>query len=1336
MFDVAKLCTALFVCAVCALLLALNEQIFDFPSEYRWILRVESAIGCLAGLCLVCCSTVANPTASRSSKFSSSAADHALTSVVPKQKRATVVSVHSSLQEIPGLIPSDDEACEKGVDDADEDALREDTVTTTVTNDDYRVPEPSAAFIKPDFVFGVKEHDVNTDDEHSEAEKHGSTHLGRRSSESSRDRHKESKNEPKVSITEPSSSLDDESAITPSSAALQVEMDMRTDVVKMNGNPLAPRRRNMRRATVVLELESSVGHGQPQLPLTPSSSSSTQELAKGVEVSAFRARRLGSMAAVLKTAATENALANLMGHDSEDLASPSVDSDAFSDNVSGMTASPMFGTQDFDDLLCAGYEEHEPARMPSLNPVTLRFSSAEDEAKFQRQYCHSFATGTNLSLLGLLVVFFLVFLSTRLPSSSRLLAVLTVPTLLLSVVPQFAAISIPTAHILHFVFFALLCLSFIHHSTTLSDHPRAAIGAPVVLLCSLAGFCAVFMTRPLFWYGVLDIAVIYLSSVGIIFVTHEGRGWHPETACATMLQCTLSAVMSGVLLYCFESSKRSSYLTFDLLKKTVAKCKSEQQRTHRLVKNCLPSRVVDTLMAGGSTWLNVCAALSRGVVIQLDVANFTVLCSGMTAREVIHVLNRLYTNCDHCAEKWGVEKVKTLGDAWIAAIHPADAGRAYHAVAHASLSIVNFVRRSNAQLSVRIGIGHGLLLACIAGKIRTQYEILGDALDEATIMESTGAPSMIQVSTGVAMMLKDAFVIEHLEPRGKGSGLYLVNASKKPIRPSVVGCLSNGPELPQRTPAHLSCSYHSSFSDIAAVPLPASIQKRKSALSRRTATLPAHDDLSFMARLQRYLLGQAQPRVSPNFEPDPLNYKLGGAASLAARSAFPSDHHQSRSGSSHGYPSSVTSLRLRPLQFACELDEKHYNRSAEQSSLKQFSFLLVALTCTELGVHLLQASDLREPVSYSAVAAFGLTLAGVVPIMLSRRYTFQCRVVPSVITLFVLQAAMVLSHVAFPRDAAFSDQIAGTSLLLAGMLMALHPSVSYRLKVAGTLIGALLHTGVGTTEHGRINREAVVYACVFVLCAWAACMIEQSRRNNWREQQMVLRQQAAVDYSVRTAESMLLNVIPEDVLVMISSGEEDGAVQDVSSATVGFLLFEDIVHMTAARYAPSDLVAELNSFLGVIDDVLIQHPGVVKLKNIPYIVVSGCPKARDDHADAVSCFVVAAVQAAQLYNEERQVSVKARAGIHSGKLCAGLLGTSNFVYDIFGDCVNLASRLASTALPFMVQLSEETHGLIPHLPVSCRGRVMLKGKGKVKCYYYDPEGSSSLPSADQPLLLS
>ena len=201
-----------------------------------------------------------------------------------------------------------------------------------------------------------------------------------------------------------------------------------------------------------------------------------------------------------------------------------------------------------------------------------------------------------------------------------------------------------------------------------------------------------------------------------------------------------------------------------------------------------------------------------------------------------------------------------------------------------------------------------------------------------------------------------------------------------------------------------------------------------------------------------------------------------------------------------------------------------------------------------------------------------------------------------------------------------------------------------------------------------------------------------------------------------TSERLLLNVLPGPIADRLKAGES--LIVDRFDAVS--VMFADMVGFTrfASQTSPEALVTMLNELFSVFDKLAEQH-GLEKIKTIgdSYMVVAGIPQPIADHAIAIAHMALDMLAGIEDYARRNQQALTIRIGIHTGSVVAGVIGTKKFIYDLWGDTVNIASRMESTGLPGRIQMTETTAKLVrDQFELEERGPIEIKGKGLMTTY--------------------
>ncbi len=221
--------------------------------------------------------------------------------------------------------------------------------------------------------------------------------------------------------------------------------------------------------------------------------------------------------------------------------------------------------------------------------------------------------------------------------------------------------------------------------------------------------------------------------------------------------------------------------------------------------------------------------------------------------------------------------------------------------------------------------------------------------------------------------------------------------------------------------------------------------------------------------------------------------------------------------------------------------------------------------------------------------------------------------------------------------------------------------------------------------------------------------IAESRTNEAIQQKLI------ADEARSKSDTLLLNILPDEIAQELKMYGESPARQ-FKAVTV---IFTDFVNFTTIceTLTPTELVAELNKCFAAFDHI-IDNYGLEKIKTIgdAYLAVSGLPIVNSDHAMR-TCH---AAKDILLWVEDpaNACQFNIRIGINSGPVIAGIVGMRKYVYDIWGDTVNTASRMESSSSPGKINISESTYQLIKdQLPCVYRGKIAAKNKGQVNMYF-------------------
>jgi adenylate cyclase len=213
------------------------------------------------------------------------------------------------------------------------------------------------------------------------------------------------------------------------------------------------------------------------------------------------------------------------------------------------------------------------------------------------------------------------------------------------------------------------------------------------------------------------------------------------------------------------------------------------------------------------------------------------------------------------------------------------------------------------------------------------------------------------------------------------------------------------------------------------------------------------------------------------------------------------------------------------------------------------------------------------------------------------------------------------------------------------------------------------------------------------------------------------RAEAIAENELQRSESLLVNILPEAIASRLkcSTGIIADRYDDAS------VLFADITGFTAraSHTSPLEVVDLLNTVFTAFDELVEKH-GLEKIKTSGdgYLVVSGVPVERPNHAQALALFALEMLELAARLGDRHGNAVPIRIGIASGSLVAGVVGKRKFFYDVWGDTVNLASRMESTGVAGRIQVSESAFAYLKNeFAFEPRGAGEVKGKGAICTWF-------------------
>ncbi|BBX44618.1 adenylate cyclase [Mycobacterium cookii] len=238
----------------------------------------------------------------------------------------------------------------------------------------------------------------------------------------------------------------------------------------------------------------------------------------------------------------------------------------------------------------------------------------------------------------------------------------------------------------------------------------------------------------------------------------------------------------------------------------------------------------------------------------------------------------------------------------------------------------------------------------------------------------------------------------------------------------------------------------------------------------------------------------------------------------------------------------------------------------------------------------------------------------------------------------------------------------------------------------------------------------------FVVTTISACVMVVA--TVWYAVREIVRAEAAMELEYERSEALLANILPASVAERLKDPARNVIADKYNDASV---LFADIAGFTerASDMPPEQLIRFLDRLYGDFDALVDRH-GLEKIKvsGDSYMVVSGVPQPRADHVEALASLALDMADAASRLKDLQGNPLPLRIGLASGPVVAGVVGSRRFFYDVWGDAVNVASRMESTDSVGRIQVPEDVYQrLRDDFVLQERGRVDVKGKGVMRTWY-------------------
>jgi len=256
----------------------------------------------------------------------------------------------------------------------------------------------------------------------------------------------------------------------------------------------------------------------------------------------------------------------------------------------------------------------------------------------------------------------------------------------------------------------------------------------------------------------------------------------------------------------------------------------------------------------------------------------------------------------------------------------------------------------------------------------------------------------------------------------------------------------------------------------------------------------------------------------------------------------------------------------------------------------------------------------------------------------------------------------------------------------------------------------------------NLGVTLIIMFIVLVYFIYRSYKIKKQSVKNLKEKNKIINEQKVlVEQEKEKSDALLLNILPSKVaddlkLKGFTEPEEFRAVTVFFSDFVGFTEI-------SSKMPPKQLIDELNDLYTIFDNIMQQHH-CERIKTIgdAYMAVCGMPVANNAHAYNMAEAALAILNYIKQRNLNSSIQWKLRIGLHSGRVVGGIVGTKKFIYDIFGDTINVAARMESNSLPMRINMSESTYLILKDsFSFEKREAIQVKGKGLMNMYLLDTD---------------
>eukprot|EP00744_Colponema_vietnamica_P001438 GILI01002381.1.p1 GENE.GILI01002381.1~~GILI01002381.1.p1 ORF type:complete len:1839 (-),score=500.94 GILI01002381.1:622-5454(-) len=969
---------------------------------------------------------------------------------------------------------------------------------------------------------------------------------------------------------------------------------------------------------------------------------------------------------------------------------------------------------------------------------------------------------------------------------------------------------------------------------------------PVTMATIMLGLITVL--RPPFWHGLQYSFVAILSFVGFSFAVKVDE-WRNIDIALRAIEIVVVIITAMIALVMSESFTRKMFISQLQAKLASKAARREENRSLVLLGNVLPSAIVFEVRTNNHKLNQFSIRYDLASTLNSDIVKFTNFSSTKEPYVVVEMLNKMFTLFDAEAKALGLEKIKTVGDAYVCAGGvPVKDPLHQEKIMYMGMRMIANIHQMNKEglttlkdlnIQIRVGVATGSVSAGVVGMQKVCYEVFGECAEMSELMEQTGRPDEVHVhplmanevtrkifnfkvidgetfvaglkdqltvetafgadvlassqstlgTRGMAEAMKSQLQLnrndiysfledEDLERRatiklwGKFQGEMKVGILdfKNDLAESefrhYVRLLSLGrftPEAAQGTYLFLATTllfglYYETIKEslTAACLVIGALHLVILVLYTIYWLLRRHRYIASLNSSQNSSAGSANGGTSAQGAPTTAN---GGASTQQSNAnggnisdndadeanAMEMIHRVSRRRATHHKRHSETPSP-HPNSSSTKAPVPSIGSSPMPGDPEQEANTTVSVP---IGENNQQGNPAHEHTSFDVAQVDDADAYAdeALPLCTPQRFFafvsgLAALTIP-VVAFYVFDNISVVNVFVILSAQCYVLTFLHVRILFKFALSILHACV-----VVGSFFYATMVNDDSFTVSKDGGNIAALILC-YVLNFISAYITEQNVRKTFAAAKNLLYQNAETDSSIALCDKILNNVLPMSIVQRMKEFPDRQIVDEVPDASVLFVYTDGLKHEhhahkqkvamhssantgvdaneALAAEAP-EMIDSMNTFLWILDAITVKYQ-VEKIKTAPFLVVSGCPERRADHPERLAMVAMEIIAAVKQFNVDTNSDFKIKVGIHSGKVTAGVLGSTKFLYDVFGDTVNFASRLTSSAAWGTIQISAETAKRLHSsgFKVENFGTVELKGKGVQQIYLLKGKRANKAP---------